>query len=188
MILSPIWSIITLTNKWHAVLFGGQLQRLRERLEKTDLKKTVTIAQDMQLSLVHPHKNLARWKQSEWQQVCHWEGKRLVIIGLFQQRAACLSMWKYTYFNISQCLAGSGALCWPKPLYTGTKPSMLLSSKQTLTMASLFCIHHLLLFCQLCGCVPETSAWWGTRQAVCRTIGLSFHFHMIDGSPPKAWL
>ncbi len=47
MRLSPIWSIIALTNKWHAVLFGAQLERLRERLEKTDLKKTFASAQGM---------------------------------------------------------------------------------------------------------------------------------------------
>lgn len=52
------------------------IAKAEERLEKTDLKKAFTIAQDMQLSLVHPHKNLARWKQSEWQQVCHWEKEK----------------------------------------------------------------------------------------------------------------
>lgn len=35
-------------------------------------------------------------------------------------------------------------------------------------------------------CFPETSARWDGRHAVHRTTGMSFHFHMIDGSPPEA--
>lgn len=110
------------------------------------------------------------------------KGKRMVIDPFQQHAAACRrgNMATLTSASVWQvrCLCAGQSCCILVPSH----PCCFQNR------AHPFCIHHLLLLCQLCCCVPETSAWWDARHAVCRTIGLSFHFHMIDGSPPKACL
>lgn len=60
MRLSPIWSIIALTNKWHAVWVWSTIGKAEGKKAGPGEDIHSTSAQHMKLSLVHPHKNLAR--------------------------------------------------------------------------------------------------------------------------------
>lgn len=109
------------TNKWHAVKGRGKGWRLPTFETYLPAHRTCN----------HPLCNHIRtWldeRVASNSRCVIEKGKRIVIIGLFQWCAAARrggGMPTLTSASVWQCRR---PLCWPDPLYTGTKPSTLLS-------------------------------------------------------------
>lgn len=177
-------SVHYLTNKWHALKGKG----------KGWTKVTFERYLPVQRTCNHPLCTHRRtWIDERGVSDSRYvieKGKSTVIIGLFQWlAAACLGGNMPTLTSASVWLVGGQCpgqcrcvLVPSHPCCFWNRTANIDRSTPILRLSPAVALSTVLLHPRDIWLVTCQSA----RQAVCRTIGSSFHFQMIDGSPPKA--
>lgn len=164
------------------------MERLRKRLEKSDLKRHLPVHRTFSYILCTHIRTWLDEREVGDSRYVIGKGKGAVIIGLYPPHAAACNdgnMPTLTSASVWQSIElAEASVHWyqaihavfPNRMANIDRGNLILRPSPAVALSTV--LSHprdiCLVRCQTC-CMQ-------------RTIGLSFHFHMIDGSPPKACL